>query len=233
MSLFAQVKLDMQKEMINAGIEQIYTKGKMTGKYKHPKEVEEQIEIMRQNREEIPVLREKVSGKLKREKEVAEAETQLTKDYIAMAEHPDQHPKLKAILERISELYQVIAANRFNMHAQISLINEEWKKWETMALKEIRFRQDQLNHCWCEIKFWKNKNEQAKLAGCESRYKTLTSEFVSLIHDIRKKKEEDIPTWLLAVVQYELEFFFSNHAEYCKHRECSSVDGTCEGHRDA
>jgi len=45
------------------------------------------------------------------------------------------------------------------------------------------------------------------LADCESRYKVLTSEFVNLIHDIRKKKEEDIPTWLLAIVQHELEFF--------------------------
>jgi hypothetical protein len=162
---------------------------------------------MRQNREEIPVLREKISAKLKREKEVADAELQLSKDFVAMAEHPDQHPKLKSILLRISELNNVLASNRFNMHAQISIINEEWKKWETMALKEIRWRQDQLNHCWCEIKFWKKRNDMAKTGECESRYKVLTSEFVQLIHDIRKKKEEDIATWLLSIVQYELEFY--------------------------
>jgi len=193
--------------LIQAGIEKYYTKGKFTGKFNHPPEVEEQIEIMRQNREEIPVLREKVSSKLKREKEVAEAEAQLSKDYIAMAEHPDQHPKLKTILLRISELNNIVAGNRYNMHAQISLINEEWKKWETFALKEIRIRQDQLNHTWCEIKFWRKKGDHAKLSDCESRYKILTSEFVNLIHDIRKKKEEDIPTWLLAILQHELEFF--------------------------
>jgi len=187
-SVFEQVKADWKREMIHAGIEQLYAKGKLTGKFKHPAEVEEQIEIMRQNREEIPVLREKVSAKLKREKEVAEAETQLCKDYVAMAEHPDQHPKLKTILLRISELNKIIAENRFNMHAQISLINEEWKKWETVALKEIRIKQDQLNHCWCEIKFWRKKGDHAKLSDLESRYKVLTSEFVNLIHDIRKKK---------------------------------------------
>jgi hypothetical protein len=189
-SLFSMVKQDMAKEMVNVGIEQIYTKGKLTGKFNHPKEVEEQIEIMRQNREEIPVLREKVSAKLKREKEVADAESQLSKDYIAMAEHPDQHPKLKEILLKVSELNNTLASNRYNMHAQISIINEEWKKWETMALKEIRWRQDQLNHCWCEMKYWKKKNDHAKSGECESRYKVLTNEFVALIHDIRKKKRK-------------------------------------------
>jgi len=164
---------------------------------------------MRQNREEIPVLREKISAKLKREKEVADAELQLSKDFITMAEHPDQHPKLKIILERISELNNMLASNRYNMHAQISIINEEWKKWETMALKEIRWRQDQLNHCWAETKFWRKRGDQAKMGECQSRYKVLTSEFVSLIHDIRKKKEEDIPTWLLSIIQYELEFYHS------------------------
>jgi len=207
--IMSMLKQDMAKEAINLGIEQIYTKGKVTGKFNHPKDVEEQIEIMRQNREEIPVLREKISAKLKREKEVAEAELQLSKDFVAMAEHPDQHPKLKQILLRISELNSVLASNRFNMHAQISIINEEWKKWEVMALKEIRWRQDQLNHCWCEIKFWKKRGDHAKTNECESRYKVLTSEFVQLIHDIRKKKEEDIATWLLAAIQYELEFYSS------------------------
>jgi len=207
--IMSMLKKDMEKEAINLGIEQIYTKGKLTGKFNHPKDVEEQIEIMRQNREEIPVLREKISAKLKREKEVAEAELQLSKDFVAMAEHPDQHPKLKQILLRISELNNVLASNRFNMHAQISIINEEWKKWETMALKEIRWRQDQLNHCWCEIKFWKKRGDHAKTNECESRYKVLTSEFVQLIHDIRKKKEEDIATWLLATIQFELEFYSS------------------------
>eukprot|EP01124_Arcella_intermedia_P014322 TRINITY_DN2072_c0_g1_i1.p1 TRINITY_DN2072_c0_g1~~TRINITY_DN2072_c0_g1_i1.p1 ORF type:complete len:345 (-),score=103.97 TRINITY_DN2072_c0_g1_i1:51-1085(-) len=204
--LFDQVKQDMKKEMMSAGIEQIYTKGKMTGKFNHPKEVEEQIEIMRQNREEIPVLREKISGKLKREKDVADAETQLAKDFKQMAEHPDQHPKLKQLLEQVADLNNAIAANRFNMHAQMGIVNEEWKKWETNALKEIRFKQDQLNHCWCEMKFWKKK-DTAKYGECESRYRILTADFVSLIHDIRKKKETDIPTWLLSCVQYELEFF--------------------------
>jgi len=189
-SLFSMVKQDMAKEMVNVGIEQIYTKGKLTGKFNHPKEVEEQIEIMRQNREEIPTLREKVSAKLKREKDVADAESQLSKDYIAMAEHPDQHPKLKEILLKVSELNNTLASNRYNMHAQISIINEEWKKWEAMALKEIRWRQDQLNHCWCEMKYWKKKNDHAKTGECESRYKVLTSEFVALLHDIRKKKKK-------------------------------------------
>jgi len=93
------------------------------------------------------------------------------------------------------------------MHAQMDLINEEWKKWEIMALKDIRIRQDQLNHCWCELKYWKKKGDHAKVSELESRYKILTSEFVSLIHDIRKKKEEDIPTWLLALIQHEMEFY--------------------------
>jgi len=207
--ILSMLKKDVEKEVINLGIEQIYTKGKVTGKFNHPKDVEDQIEIMRQNREEIPVLREKVSSKLKREKEVADAELQLSQDFIAMAEHPDQHPKLKIILERISELNNILASNRYNMHAQINIINEEWKKWELMALKEIRWRQDQLNHCWCETKFWKKRGDVAKTGECESRYKILTSEFVALIHDIRKKKEEDIPTWLLSIIQYELEFYIS------------------------
>jgi len=205
----SMLKKDVEKEVINLSIEQIYTKGKVTGKFNHPKEVEEQIEIMRQNREEIPVLREKISAKLKRENEVADAELQLSQDFITMAEHPDQHPKLKTILERISELNNILASNRYNMHAQISIINEEWKKWETMALKEIRWRQDQLNHCWCETKFWKKRGDLAKSGECDSRYKVLTSEFVSLIHDIQKKKEEDIPTWLLSIIQYELEFYIA------------------------
>jgi len=119
---------------------------------------------------------------------MADAELQLSKDFVAMAEHPDQHPKLKSILTRISELNSLLASNRFNMHAQISIINEEWKKWETMALKEIRWRQDQLNHCWCEMKFWRKRGDMAKTGECDSRYKVLTSEFVALIHDIRKKK---------------------------------------------
>jgi len=100
--LLAQMKIDVQREMVLANIEQIYAKGKVTGKFNHPPEIEEQIEIMRENREEIPLLREKISSRLKREKEMAEAENQLSKDFTAMAEHPSQHPKLKAILERVA-----------------------------------------------------------------------------------------------------------------------------------
>jgi len=188
-----------------AGIEAYYLQGKKNG-FNHTPEVEAQIGIMRENREEIPILREDVSSILNHQKEVAAAETKCGADLVAMSDHTNQHPQLKTIMQLFGALLTTTASNRYSMHANIEAIKEEWKAMETVDLKEIRVKQDQMNKSWSTKRYWDKEKKPVKSAEFDSRSKVLVSEFVHMIHSLREKKEELLPGYILSIVQAEMEF---------------------------
>jgi len=215
--MLKKLKAGAEEAATNAGIEAAYLQGKKSG-FHHPPEVEAQIVVMRETREEIPVLREDLSAMLTHEKELAEIETKTATDLTTMAEHTSQHPQLKAIMQLYGSLKTIIASNRFNYHATVEQIKEEWKGLETVDLKDIRVKQDQTNRAFSTKKYWEKEKKGAKAAEFDSRYKVFVAELVHLIHDLREKKEELLPGYILCTVQAEMEF----------HRKCLEELVKCE-----
>jgi hypothetical protein len=126
---------------------------------------------MRENREEIPLLREDMSSILNHEKELAASETKAGADFISMSDHPTQHPQLKSIMQLYGGLSTTTASNRYNMHAQMEQIKEEWKVMEVVDLKDIRVKQDQMNKSWSTKRYWDKEKKQARAAEYDSRSK--------------------------------------------------------------
>jgi len=215
--MLKKLKAGAEEAATNAGIEAAYLQGKKSG-FHHPPEVETQIQIMREVREEIPLLREDISAILNYEKDLAASETKAATDFTNMAEHPSQHPQLKAIMQLFAALETSISSNRYNYHATVEQIKEEWKMMENVDLKDIRVKQDQTNRAWSTKRYWEKERKGPKIAEFESRYKVFVSELVHLIHDLREKKEDLLPGYLLSIVQAEMEF----------HRKCLEELVKCE-----
>jgi len=203
--MLKKLKAGAEEAATTAGIEAAYLQGKKNG-FHHLPEVEAQITIMRENREEIPLLKDDISAQLNHQKELAASETKAGADFVSISDHPSQHPQLKQIMQLFGALQTTTASNRYNMHATIEQIKEEWKVMETVNLKDIRVKQDQMNRAWSTKKYWDKEKKAAKSAEFDSRYKVFVSEFVHLVHDLREKKEELLPGYLLSIVQAEMEF---------------------------
>jgi hypothetical protein len=203
--MLKKLKQGAEEAATTAGIEAYYLQGKKNG-FNHPPEVESQIGIMREVREEIPLLREDISSLLNHQKEVAASETKSGTDFMTMSDHPNQHPQLKTIMQLFGTLLVTTSSNRYNMHAMIEQIKEEWKSMEAVDLKDIRVKQDQMNKSWSTKRYWDKEKKTAKSAEYESRYKVFVSEFVHMVHGLREKKEELLPGYILSIVQAEMEF---------------------------
>eukprot|EP01124_Arcella_intermedia_P014289 TRINITY_DN2068_c0_g1_i6.p1 TRINITY_DN2068_c0_g1~~TRINITY_DN2068_c0_g1_i6.p1 ORF type:complete len:258 (+),score=39.10 TRINITY_DN2068_c0_g1_i6:45-818(+) len=203
--MFKKLQQGAAEAATNAQIEAAYLQGKKSG-FHHPPEVEAQIQIMRESREEIPGLREDVSAKLNHEKDLASAETKTGADFTAMSEHSSLHPDLKTIFQLYGTLNSTLASSRYKYHATVEQIKEEWKGMETVDLKDIRVKQDQVNRAWVTKKFYDKEKKAAKAGECESRYKGLVAELVQQVHTLREKKEELLPGYILNILQAEMEF---------------------------
>jgi len=203
--MLKKLKQGAEEAATTAGIEAYYLQGKKNG-FNHLPEVESQVNVMREQREEIPLLREDISHMLNHEKELAASETKSGSDFVVMSDHPSQHPQLKSIMQLYGAMLTTTASNRYNMHAQVEQIKEEWKSMENINLKDIRAKQDQMNKSWSTKRYWDKEKKAAKSAEFESRYKVFVSEFVHMVHDLREKKEELFPGYILSIVQAEMEF---------------------------
>lgn len=95
------------------------------------------------------------------------------------------------------------SALRFQYHAALDNVKEEWKQLETVDLLDLQRRQDQTNRALSDAKFWAKK-DPAKSADYELKYKTGVVEWVTQIHQSRMKKEELIPQWVLRCAQAEV-----------------------------
>jgi len=120
---------------------------------------------MREVREEVPLLREDISSYLNHEKEVAASETKAGSDFVTMSDHPSQHPQLKNIMQLFGALLTTTASNRYNLHATVEQIKEEWKSMETVDLKDIRVKQDQMNKSWSTKRYWDKEKKNRKVRG--------------------------------------------------------------------
>jgi len=118
---------------------------------------------MREVREEIPLLREDISSLLNHEKETAASETKAGTDFMTMSDHPSQHPQLKTIMQLFGTLLATTSSNRYNMHAMVEQIKEEWKSMEVVDLKEIRVKQDQMNKSWSTKRYWDKEKKNRKI----------------------------------------------------------------------
>eukprot|EP01124_Arcella_intermedia_P014288 TRINITY_DN2068_c0_g1_i4.p1 TRINITY_DN2068_c0_g1~~TRINITY_DN2068_c0_g1_i4.p1 ORF type:complete len:190 (+),score=29.47 TRINITY_DN2068_c0_g1_i4:237-806(+) len=127
-------------------------------------------------------------------------------DFTAMSEHSSLHPDLKTIFQLYGTLNSTLASSRYKYHATVEQIKEEWKGMETVDLKDIRVKQDQVNRAWVTKKFYDKEKKAAKAGECESRYKGLVAELVQQVHTLREKKEELLPGYILNILQAEMEF---------------------------
>lgn len=182
-----------------------YVVGKKSG-YKHNQDVEEQINILRLNREEIPLLRERLSSFCDHNKALAESETKGVEEFTQQAQVPGQHPHLTEIYRKFSHSLNITSSNRFQMHAIFEEVKEEWKQLETVDLHELRVKQDQSNRAISDQQYWTSQKKPAKAAEYESKYKVLCAELVEMIHNLRMKKEELLPGYLLRIAQAQVVF---------------------------
>lgn len=214
MSFFERLKKGFDETTQSAALEAQYLKGKQSG-YPHPPHVEEQIDVMRGIREEIPKLRQRISNLDDRERELAEAEAKAGIDFNEMVGVDMQHPQLAAIYRVYGDGKTAISTERFKLHSVLHEIRQEWKPMETDDLLEIRNRQDKANRLVSDLTWFQKKEMYQEAAERESQYSVASAELIDLIHKLRVKKETQIPNLLMRVAQAEAAFHraAAQHAE--------------------
>jgi len=136
-SFLKTIKKGIEDTTIAAGLETEYLKGKTQG-FPHPTEVEEQIDIMRGLRDEIPTIRGRVSDVQSYEKSISEAEGKMGNDFIEAIDKKMQHPDLKTIYKSMGEYKTTISGKRYQYQVTLEEIKDEWKNLETTDLHNIK-----------------------------------------------------------------------------------------------
>lgn len=195
----------MSDAATSAGLEAEYLKCKKNG-FPHPPEVEEQLDIMRGIREEVPKLRDRVAKLDDLYKSLAEAEDKYGASFNHMREKPMMHHQMGNIYKIYGDAKTQVAAKRFQMQALFHEIREEWKDME-VDLENIREKQDLANRNISDMTYFNKKGLYAQGKEKEQQYKMSSTELISLIHDLRMKKEKFIPQYLMRLASAEAEFY--------------------------
>eukprot|EP01130_Rhizamoeba_saxonica_P001319 TRINITY_DN11196_c0_g1_i1.p1 TRINITY_DN11196_c0_g1~~TRINITY_DN11196_c0_g1_i1.p1 ORF type:complete len:326 (-),score=105.62 TRINITY_DN11196_c0_g1_i1:28-1005(-) len=204
MKLFKEAKKGLGQATTQGGIETDYLRFKKNG-FPHPSEIEEHIEIMRGVRDEVPTLRDRLTSAFNHHKALAESEEKAGAEYNSMREKPMQHATLSQIYKIFGDSKTALASARYELSTTLEEIKEEWKELETKDLQDIRVKQDQANRALTEKLYWEKKDPSAS-AEAQGRYEIYAGELVTLIHNLRQKKEALVPQYLLRQSMAEVEF---------------------------
>eukprot|EP01126_Amoeba_proteus_P041257 TRINITY_DN442_c0_g1_i10.p1 TRINITY_DN442_c0_g1~~TRINITY_DN442_c0_g1_i10.p1 ORF type:complete len:272 (+),score=69.46 TRINITY_DN442_c0_g1_i10:93-818(+) len=111
-----------------------------------------------------------------------------------------------------------ISADRRVYVSTIESVREEWKQLEAHDLHQISKKQDAANRALVSLRYWEGKKEHEKAEPHRHAYDQNISEFVTLVQDLREKKEELEPNFILRSIQAEVLFLRSalHHAEQCE-----------------
>jgi len=216
------IKKGFEDTTIAAGLEAEYLKGKTSG-FNHPPEIAEQLEIMRGLRDEIPSLRGRLSDIQSYEKTIAEVEGKMGKDFLEAIDKPMQHPDLKRIYKAVGDYKTNLSGKRFQFQVTLEEIKEEWKNLESRDLHDIKGKQDLSNRAISDNHFWTKKGNMAQAKEKDTHYKMVTGELITLIHELRIRKETLVPQYVLRMVQAEYEFYKAA-AEYAEQIEKEMLD---------
>jgi len=186
--------------------------------FDHPPEVEEQMNIMRANRDEIPKLKSKLSTFIEHHKHQAEAENRAAQEFTHQSTQPGQHPILAQILTLFGDAQSGIGADRHVYVAALEAIREEWKGLEAQDLHHISKKQEAANKNLVSYRYWEGRKEHDKSEPFRAGYEQNVADFVTQVQDLREKKEELEPNFILRAIQAEVLFLRSalQHAEQCE-----------------
>jgi len=198
-------------------IEAKYLHAKQSG-FDHPPEVEEQMNIMRANRDEIPKLKAKISTFIEHNKHQADAEDRAGQEFTHQSTQPGQHPSLGQILTFFGDCQSGIGADRHVYVAALEAVREEWKGLEAQDLHQISKKQEAANKNLITFRYWESKKEHEKADPFKTQYEQNVADFVTQVQDLREKKEELEPQYILRCIQAEVLFLRSalQHAENCE-----------------
>jgi len=199
---FDKVKKTFNETTEKAGVELSYANRKRKG-FVHAPEIEEHVNIMRAIREEIPSLRERIDSVCRHEKELAESDEKGAAEFAKQSEVITLHPHLSRIYKTWADKLASNAAARFQYQAAIDTVKEEWRQLETVDLSELQKKQDMTNKSMSDAKYWEKKNPP-KSQEFDFKYRQYVSEWIVAIHELRIKKEEFIPQWILRNAQAEV-----------------------------
>jgi len=118
-----------------------------------------------------------------------------------------QHPDLKRIYKAVGDYKTNVSGKRYQYQVTLEEIKEEWKNLESRDLHDIKTKQDLSNRAISDNHFWTKKGNMAQAKEKETQYKMVTGELITLIHELRIRKETLVPQYLLRMVQAELSFY--------------------------
>lgn len=215
--VFGGIKKGAADASASAAIEARLLKAKQSG-YDHPPEVEEQMNIMRANRDEIPKLKAKLSTFIEHQKHQADAEDRAGQEFTHQSTQPGQHPTLAQILTIYGDSQSSIGADRHVYVAALEAVREEWKQLEAQDLHQISKKQDAANRNIITYRYWEGRKEHEKAEPFRVAYEQNVADFVTQVQDLREKKEELEPQFILRCIQSEVLFLRSalQHAEQCE-----------------
>jgi len=156
--MWGGIKKGAAEASANAAIEAHFLRAKQSG-FDHPAEVEEQMNIMRANRDEIPKLKAKLSTFIEHQKHQADAEDRAGQEFTHQASQPSQHPSLSQILTFYGDCQSAIGADRHVYVAALEAVREEWKALESQDLHQISKKQDAANRNIVTFRYWESKKE--------------------------------------------------------------------------
>jgi len=137
-------------------------------------------------------------------KKLAEVVEKASKEYLFFITEGRQNPRLGTVYNMYADYLTKVAEVRNMSNTHFNLINEEWRGLSRTDLKQIEGKLDQANKCLVSRQYYESNKDSHNAKEWDSKYATLITDFVKLLHDLREKKETLHPQFILRSLQAEM-----------------------------
>jgi len=184
-------------------IESRYMEGKARG-FKHNPEVFDQLAVQKNQKDEISKLKKSYKSCADTYKKLNECSDKASKDYMFFITEGRQNPKLGTAYNIYADYLTKAADLRSIASNQFTSILEDWKGLNNKDMKAVDSKRDQAEKALVTRQYYEAQKDNSQARDYDSKYATLIHEYVRTLHDLRERKESQIPMYILRSLQAEI-----------------------------
>lgn len=198
----------LKKTGTAASIEAKYLEGKARG-FRHPPEVTEQLEIYKQQTNEVKKLKKVINGIYKEEKSLTDIEEKAAKVYTEESTAENQNPKGATVFRMYADCRTQVSTSRMQyVNTLLSIVND-WKQLSKVEIGKLEKMLDTANRTLVTRQYYEGNRDYIPAKQWDDKYTTQITSFVDGVHDLRKQKEVLHPQLVLRKLQAEQAFYRS------------------------
>jgi len=177
--------------------------GKARG-FKHNPEVFDQLAVQKNQKDEISKLKKNFKSVADCYRKIHECADKSAKDYLFFITEGRQNPKLGTAYNIYADYLTKAIELRGLGTNQFTSILEDWKNLNNKDMKAVDSKRDQAEKALVTRQYHEAQKDNSLARDFDTKYATLIHEYVRMLHDIRERKESQIPMFILRSLQAEI-----------------------------